>query len=290
MSRSKGSGLIDYAIPTAIVGLVVGLGLYNFISGGSLLKFLTASGNMTQGSSSSTWVVNPSSTSANTPAPGDLGGSQNDPQIRCQNNLCTIDFGDYILTGIPENFRDYFESSASSGGTDLLADLLKQIADNANVDEATKKLLQDLANNGHGLAGIERDLETFSRNCASTAGYGSACVSSIDLFIQQSEAINNGSEKGNFNTILGQINQSLQNSTDPEDINTLAVVNILSQEILNITQEINTSCDNIDPNNLQSNLSNLNAIILPDGSNRSDLNSVIICHTGDGQDPGYQCN
>lgn len=51
-----GNNLAEYAIPIALFGLVLGMGLYNFIESGTLKKFIESSNN-SQVNASGTLVV-----------------------------------------------------------------------------------------------------------------------------------------------------------------------------------------------------------------------------------------
>lgn len=48
MKKDKGSDLVEYAIPLALIGLVVGVGLYNLFSNNTLLNYIMGSFNMQQ--------------------------------------------------------------------------------------------------------------------------------------------------------------------------------------------------------------------------------------------------
>ena len=53
------------------------------------------------------------------------------PQKSCANANCSIDFGDFVLTGIPENFDDFTETSGGFGEdqTALYSNIISQLAD-----------------------------------------------------------------------------------------------------------------------------------------------------------------
>ena len=46
MKKGKGSNLVEYAIPLALIGLVVGVGLYNLFSNNTILNYIMASFHM----------------------------------------------------------------------------------------------------------------------------------------------------------------------------------------------------------------------------------------------------
>lgn len=75
--------------------------------------------------------------------PGDLKGTPNAPVTECNNDTCVIDYGDYLLNGIPANFSD--ESISSRGNDDLtkaMASMIQQLeADNDPPDEDLSDLI-----------------------------------------------------------------------------------------------------------------------------------------------------
>ncbi|MEW5820056.1 MAG: hypothetical protein AB1782_07670 [Cyanobacteriota bacterium] len=165
--RNSGSGLVEYVIPTAIIGILVGLTLYCIFNDKLLLKFLSASAN---GSNNNGKI-----TIGSNGAPGPLISSPNkkpnvipnddpviddpidDSRMKCVNGLCTIDFGDYIITGIPENFGPV--TTAKRGGEETLAyvDILMQMADilEQQGDTSGSNLLRQLADQAKKMAATE---------------------------------------------------------------------------------------------------------------------------------------
>src|SRR3989339_533720 len=109
MRKIEGSNLVEYVIPLVLIALVVGLGLYYGIASGSILGFASRSSNMSVDSTSKTGVLDPSKSSSPiiNPTPGSLNGSLDNPQTQCNNGVCVIDYGKYILTNIPQNFNDF---------------------------------------------------------------------------------------------------------------------------------------------------------------------------------------
>lgn len=62
-------------------------------------------------------------------AGGSLGGTPKAPVQVCDSGNCTIDFGSYILQGVPEKLQDYTFANGASGGMDKMVNLMMQIAD-----------------------------------------------------------------------------------------------------------------------------------------------------------------
>ncbi|MGD9580053.1 MAG: hypothetical protein AB7V50_01655 [Vampirovibrionia bacterium] len=75
--------------------------------------------------------------------PGELGGSSSDPVSECNGDTCVIDFGDYVLNGIPANFSD--ESVSSRGNDDLtnvMSSMIQQLeAENNPPDQDLSDLI-----------------------------------------------------------------------------------------------------------------------------------------------------
>ena len=78
MKKQKGS-IVDYAIPTLIVGAVFGLALYNIVSDGSLIKNIEASLFGTKRGDK--LIINPTGSSMTEVTPGSLGGTPNNPKM-----------------------------------------------------------------------------------------------------------------------------------------------------------------------------------------------------------------
>lgn len=60
---------------------------------------------------------------------GSLGGTFAAPKQQCQGNVCDLDLGPFAISGIPSNFGEFVEASGSSGGTEKLAAIISQLAD-----------------------------------------------------------------------------------------------------------------------------------------------------------------
>lgn len=180
MKNIKGSNLVEYAIPLALVGLVVGLGLYSIYSGGYLKNFFAASGNLkideSTGKASLGTPANDSSPLLN--SPGSLGGTSDAPVKECEKGTCTVDFGEFILTGIPDNFSEFVESQGNSGGTDQLATVFEQLAEQLleDGDEEGYQQYLDMANLCHYLAKLQKNLEDGRDRCMKDPD-GSWCFS-----------------------------------------------------------------------------------------------------------------
>jgi Flp pilus assembly pilin Flp len=129
---------------------------------------------------------------------GSLNGSIDNPVTQCDNSSCIMDFGNIAITNVPKDFNQYIQTTGASGGTEMMAGILTQIAQqmeiNQNSAEASK--IKDLANLGHNMAVIQRIVEdkviacNFDETCVEKVyneqavepqGYDSSVVAFPDL-------------------------------------------------------------------------------------------------------------
>jgi hypothetical protein len=181
INRSRfGSNLVEYVIPIAVIALVAGLGLYNMISSGSILSFASGSGNMEVDKSAKKGVINPSKGTKLlvNPNAGDLGGSIDNPVGQCQDGICAVDYGKFIITNIPEEFDEFIQTSGASGGVGKMADYLNKVADDyENIGEFNiANEIRLLANMGHNIALIMAEYENIYNSCSGDP----VCISSFD--------------------------------------------------------------------------------------------------------------
>lgn len=290
-ASTKGSSLAQYGIVIALVGIALVPAF--FILGDSIKQslgnFNSAMEDTNAKMESNSGQTSPTPSLKNI-TPGTLGGSSAAPKIQCSGNDCVIDFGDYVIEGIPGNFSEFIQSSGTSGGTHLLATVLEEIAQKAPVDEETKNLIQQLANNGHGIAYNEEYMhnqisQLIAENGNNSTSYDIASI--LDL--------NEETNMLDFHTVLEQLNTSLGTNADPNYQNTLIMINALSDNILNLASNALSNSSAIfrvaDANGAlteEDTQKYLQAI--HDGSVVTDMDSSVICGMGNGADNGYNCN
>lgn len=165
IEKQKGSALVDYFLPTALIGIVVGMTLYVLFSDGLLVNFFAKSSDGVVQTGKSELVIGQSDKA------GMYGGKPDAPVQKCSLDTCTIDFGDYILTGIPGNFGEYIETQGTSGGTDLAAQLFEQLADQLAQQGDTQGAAEykKLANLSHMIACVQKGVEDAANSCKSAA-------------------------------------------------------------------------------------------------------------------------
>ncbi|MGD9580723.1 MAG: hypothetical protein AB7V50_05080 [Vampirovibrionia bacterium] len=155
----KGSALVDYIVPTAVVGLVVGLALFTLQKDNLLRDFITVSSGTNVAVSDGTLAVGASgsttnaswNTSESVSAAVESGTSpplEGSETINCSGGVCTISAAGYTLTGIPEDIADFVATSSVSGGDDVFANVLDQIIEQieAQADPSESTIISALKN------------------------------------------------------------------------------------------------------------------------------------------------
>lgn len=181
MRKKQGSALVDYVIPTAVVGLVAGLGLFNLSQNGDILNFTAASGNMNIQADANQAIVG-KDTALNQELyskleGGSLDGTPDAPAQLCEDGSCIIDFGTFSLSNVPENFNEIVETTGASGGTEKIYEMLEEIANQLEntPNDAVADDIRILANLGHNMALIEKVFEDKVTAC----GTDSICVQNL---------------------------------------------------------------------------------------------------------------
>lgn len=176
MKKTKGASLAQYAIVLAVLSVSL-IAVYGFL-GQQINSILTSylgiftSNNakvqanaalLTQKGGSLSYTVN-------TIPAGSMGGTPDVPVQACASGSCTIDFGSYILSGVPENFSEVVKNNGTSGGLDKIVDLMMQIADQIEQkgDITGAQQFRDMANLGHFMANIHKTRETVAKECEET--------------------------------------------------------------------------------------------------------------------------
>lgn len=189
--KIKGSALVEYALPITLIGLVVGLSLYYLSSSGSLTNLFANTFNSKYSPTNKTLEINKNSDKVSllvNPMAGSFGGSSAQPIEKCNGTQCTIDFGEFILTGIPENFSEYVQSNGTSGSVDELCKLLLQIADQLEEkgNTAGAKDYRNLANLGYFYADMQEQIENAADSCKTSTSLsisGSCMVIKFNTFL-----------------------------------------------------------------------------------------------------------
>ncbi|MEW5819992.1 MAG: hypothetical protein AB1782_07350, partial [Cyanobacteriota bacterium] len=99
----------------------------------------------------------------------ELNGTPDKPVSKCSGGMCSIDYGSFVLNGIPQNFDEFVQTGGTSGGSDKLAELVMQIAEQLekNGDSAGAAEFRNLANISHFIADLQKQTEQMAQSCQS---------------------------------------------------------------------------------------------------------------------------
>ncbi|MEW5820105.1 MAG: hypothetical protein AB1782_07920 [Cyanobacteriota bacterium] len=166
MKKMLGSNLAEYVIPIVLIALVAGLGLFYMFKNDKFSEFIAATGNMHKSSPDGSFTINPNLKETKIIADSNSDSNEEKatpetPVKHCSGDTCSIDFGNFVLTGVPNNFNDFVQASASSGGTFMMADLMKQLAQQLKaqgLDDQAENVIK-LAVATHNIGAIEKEIE-----------------------------------------------------------------------------------------------------------------------------------
>lgn len=181
MNKLNGSALVQYAIILSLLSIGV-ISVYMFFGQqinailNSYLKVFTQNSEKVAVNAD---IISsaPSNVSANTSMGGSMGGTSTNPTQSCTTGSCSIDFGNFVLNGIPENYADYVKNNGSSGGTEKLATIFEQIAQTLQNqgDIAGAAQYRDMANLGHILSDTQKIVESQAQQCVTNSN-PTACL------------------------------------------------------------------------------------------------------------------
>lgn len=318
MRLKSGSGLVDYVIPTAVVGIVVGLGVLALTHNNLLLNFLTHSGNakynngkLAMSSQGAPDAVNKTMVlaSANnnqfdwTILAGQLAGTQDNPAFKCAGDDCSIDYGSIALNGIPANYENFVETSGASGGTEKLIAMVDELIKQAdNIDPPMDlELLKQLSNQGHSLAAAQKKTEETANKA--TGGINLLIMAQMQT-LQKQQATTIGLNQ-QFQDTLAQFNQKYSNPASQTQANILNTVNVLGKNIVDTNQQYSSMVQSTASYGLQESkkikaligIQNYTEVkertedlLTAKFSFKTNINSTIICTTGKYKDTGKKCN
>lgn len=205
--KSHGSALAQYAIILALVAAVLVPGFFflgnNIVD--SFKNFYVCLGG------DPSLIGNPSASSSSESGSlintdGELFTST--PGSDCEGNDCVLDFGPIVLDGVPNDLAEIIETSGTHGGTEAIAGLLTQIAEQVsdleNVSEEDKSKIDQLATLAYELASYEATIENFSSEALalyeqSMANFDQSYYSSLPTSEEKATYIN---------TIFGELENS----------------------------------------------------------------------------------
>lgn len=167
MRKHCGHSITEYSIIITLVALALVAVFY--LLGAQIVSIFTSYSTSYDSMATSARLNLNDNTSPLTP--GSLKGTNISPVMNCNAGNCAIDYGDVILTGVPEDWGGFIETAGTSGGTDKLLSLVEQLADQLenNGDSKGAAEYRDLANLGHFVASIQKQLEDIANTCSSHA-------------------------------------------------------------------------------------------------------------------------
>ena len=177
----KGNTIAQYAIIILLVGIVVsqafslvGINLVDIFS-----KYKDGYSDM-----SSKMSVNANEEALNVHMgnikAGDYNGSYDNPEKRCFEGVCAIDFGTVVLNNVPQNFSEIVETTGTSGATETIIAMIEQLKDQVAEDPANTEevvAIQKLIDRGMEIVKIEKEYDSFMSNyIASIDGFVNAKI------------------------------------------------------------------------------------------------------------------
>lgn len=177
MKFYRGSSLVQYAIILSTIG-VVGIAVFWNLGSEINSMFNKYLASYTKNNEAISKNATQQSVSTGSIKKGDLGGTPDQPKSMCTGNMCTIDYGELVLNGIPEDYGNFLATTGSSGTSDKIIDLISQIGQQlaAQGDIEGSKDFQDLANLGHMSAKHQANIENITQNCINNASNKVDCI------------------------------------------------------------------------------------------------------------------
>lgn len=173
---------MDYVLPMALVGVIVGVSLFALGDSDLLSRFISNSLNgKTQDGMmviDGAPTINPYTKAVTVIDSSGQSGDNNLPPTSTDSVIAisggTIDFGQFQLSGIPDDFNSFVETSGAAGGTDKLSSLILQIADQLEQDGQLQESadLKELASLGHNIATFQKAYEDLYKTC----NYSATCI------------------------------------------------------------------------------------------------------------------
>lgn len=200
-----------------------------------------------------------------------------DLNVKCTDSKCDLNFGDITIKGVPNDFSYVVETSGISSGTEVLVNILDQLASSVeDVSPEKSNGIKKLANMGHKIAQLEKQLSDY--DCKMTSGVCQVSENS-DLVAMNNEFT---ATLTDFNLQLAVVTSSISDNATLK-----AIIEQPSNEILNLG---NTFSDVVDDNTHADIYTWKSAVKDYDKiSTVTDIDSAIICASGSGEDAGYTC-
>lgn len=306
-SPNKGTAITQYIIILLLVCLVcipaffiLGKSIFDYfnsfksgMSNGDTVSLIsTQEGNNSSGVNTET----NSSQDNNSEENASGTGTPYKPQKNCENDTCSIDYGEFMLNGVPSNLSEHLKVSGSSGATNYMAQLLDQIlgqTENTDLTEDDINLIKNLSNICHQIAILQFELENNAQSLVdkynqngfflgesnSDTYYQDKMTQLEDLKIQMNDIIS----QMNTEEILNKISAS--NFAQEYQV-VLQLGDIVSDRVNtfgSLASQINGSIND------QNQLLTLNEFLELNASFKTKEDSKVICSYAAGTDTGIKC-
>lgn len=229
---------------------------------------------------------------------GSLGGTPSDPVRSCSGSYCTIDYGSYVINGIPADFSSFVETCGTTAGTEVILSVLDQIiyaADHTTdmpMSPSELAIVRDLAEKGHLLADGEKDIEDYITNGDLAAMSSSAITSTDERTVLSLKVETLGLAEGeNFENTLAAL-KALDDTTMSPDIKNL--VGLLGDQINTMFYDFDGRASSMAmataPTTEEQEAFLANYFASHTVSNLTNIDSAIICGLGNGASTGTSCD
>lgn len=133
--KISGSALVDYVVPTAVVGLVVGLGVYSMFSSGALATFFGASSNtvvnLDSGTAQRGNLITDSTSFGQTSSPVISSGKVGDVNVNYhQDGSASFFIGSQYVnlsSSIMNDFNEIMETSGTAGLNEEIVKVIEKL-------------------------------------------------------------------------------------------------------------------------------------------------------------------
>jgi hypothetical protein len=312
----KGQEAVEFILIGTLIFLAA---LFTFIMfGNKLTAFFESDSSVMKTSSQKPPVTDPSKPLKYNPDYETFAPDMNSPLYKKPNGYTggyhELSIGDYTFSDLPDDFNEYVKGNGVSGGTELLSTLLLQIAEKLEREDYGPEAndIRRLSNFGHNIAAIQEEVEKMVQDCK----YEDSCItnhlnnvfpvpenydssiSSLGADIRYTHAIdssiigdetsylyNKNREDYNGTPIVVHYtdlwNSIKDNPNIPDDAKGL--VDQISRHLGSISMDFHNSTDVKDGKGSAADLRNYNAPQI------TNLDSSLICATGQGEDSGIHC-
>lgn len=178
--RYRGQNLVEIAVIMGVIG-VISVAALSFLGINVNNMFQISANKFADFKPFDSKAAESNTTTANTTTNnvgGSLGGSPTNPVEQCEGNQCKIDFGEFMLSDIPQDYNELVLTSGTSGATQTMLGMIDQIVNQLEGTVPENELLEikKLSIMGHNIALIENKLENIIQTC----NFDNDCIKNQD--------------------------------------------------------------------------------------------------------------